>query len=40
MATKKKNIWILIIFILSGLVVGGLYRAYVKKYAFKSMSKI
>ena len=24
MATKEKNIWILIIFILSGLVVGGL----------------
>ena len=24
MATKEKNIWILLIFILSGLVVGGL----------------
>ena len=31
MATKEKNIWILLVFILSGLVVGGLLGALASK---------
>lgn len=34
MATKEKNIWILIIFILSGLVIGGLLGEIASKVDF------
>lgn len=34
MATKDKNVWILILFILSGLVIGGLLGELAKKIDF------
>ena len=34
MATKEKNIWILLIFILSGLVIGGLLGELAKKVSW------
>ena len=36
MATKEKNIWILLIFILSGLVVGGLLGELAKQVSWLS----
>ena len=34
MATKEKNVWILLLFILSGLVIGGLLGEFAKDISF------
>ena len=36
MATKEKNVWILLLFILSGLVIGGLLGEFAKDISFLS----